>query len=81
PYRIEKRVADLTIGDFWGVEKILPSEPTRAGLSVLIASTNKGKGFVNKVPQLVLKEVDEALVLKKALKGYLSADRRKSGNR
>ncbi|MBR7028744.1 MAG: Coenzyme F420 hydrogenase/dehydrogenase, beta subunit C-terminal domain [Bacteroidaceae bacterium] len=71
PYRIEKRAADLTIGDFWGVEKILPSEPTRAGLSVLIASTNKGKDFVNKVPQLVLKEVDENLVLKKALKGYV----------
>lgn len=71
PYRIEKRVADLTIGDFWGVEKLLSDVPTRQGLSVLIASTDKGKDFVKDVLQLVLTEVDTVLVVKKALKGYV----------
>ena len=42
PFRKYERAADITLGDFWGIEKIYPElcEPT--GTSLAIVSTKKG---------------------------------------
>ncbi len=39
----QKRVSDITIGDFWGIRKVLPSFPYKESVSEIIPNTNKGK--------------------------------------
>lgn len=70
PYRIEERYSDMTIGDFWGIEKLLPQEPTREGVSVLIVSTERAMEFVNGVENLSLKETSATLTPQKSLGGF-----------
>lgn len=70
PYRIEQRYSDITIGDFWGIEKILPQENTRLGASVLIVSSEKGYSFCEENKYLNLKKVNEQKT-KAVLKGYI----------
>lgn len=41
-YKVD-RVSDITIGDFWGVDKILPEMEDNIGTSLAIISTKKGK--------------------------------------
>jgi coenzyme F420-reducing hydrogenase beta subunit len=36
------RVADITVGDYWGVNKVFPELDEKAGVSCLIVSTEKG---------------------------------------
>ena len=45
-YKSEKRVSDITIGDFWGVEGI-DENTMRNGISALIVNTEKGYGLVD----------------------------------
>ncbi len=71
PYRIEERYADITIGDFWGIEHVLPELPTHDGVSVLVTSTRQGKEFVADVEKLNLREVDAHLTTTKALRGFV----------
>ena len=40
------RKSDLTIGDFWGIQKLYPNLDYNKGVSVMIASTAKGKRTV-----------------------------------
>lgn len=42
-YASLNRVADFTLGDFWGVEKYLPDIEAKAGVSALLINTEKGK--------------------------------------
>lgn len=48
-----KRVGDLTIGDFWGVEKYFPNLDAHKGISLLLVNSQKGK----QVLQLIDKSV------------------------
>lgn len=59
-YVSENRHADLTIGDFWGIEKIDPeTEDDDTGISLLNVNTVKGKEFISEIgDQLILKPVD-----------------------
>lgn len=45
-YSTLPRKSDITIGDYWGVQKAHPTINTKNGVSVLIASTTKGKAVV-----------------------------------
>lgn len=38
----KRRISDFTIGDFWGIEKILPNIETSRGVSLLNVNSNKG---------------------------------------
>ena len=38
-----KRTSDITIGDFWGIEKIDPNFANMKGTSVVLIHTQKGK--------------------------------------
>ena len=42
-----KRESDLTIGDFWGIEKEYPDMYDNKGVSLLIVSTEKGEKLFN----------------------------------
>lgn len=54
PYANARRVADLTLGDFWGIEKYYAKEmrneamPCRTDWSCLLVNTRKGKAFLEK---------------------------------
>ena len=48
PYDITQRKSDLTMGDFWGVEEVLPSFDGVAGTSMLICSTEKGRAMLER---------------------------------
>lgn len=41
--------SDLTIGDYWGIEKVLPGFDDDTGASVVIAYTEKGKDWFGKL--------------------------------
>ncbi len=69
-YRKEQRNSDVTIGDFWGIEKIAPELETKQGVTALITSTAKGADFVEHCSEISKTEVDGAESAK-VLKGYI----------
>lgn len=48
PYAGERRVADITLGDFWGVELFHSEFYDSRGVSVVIVNTAKGEDFLKK---------------------------------
>ncbi len=42
-YASTDRVADMTVGDYWGIEKILPEYDDNTGVSLLMINTPKGE--------------------------------------
>jgi coenzyme F420-reducing hydrogenase beta subunit len=48
-YADSMRVADLTVGDFWGIEKIDASFFSEMGVSVVLANTDKGSELVKQI--------------------------------
>lgn len=58
PYAKRERYSDWTIGDFWGAAKYCENIDTSKGVSVIIASTDKGISLVNELRNDgVIKEV------------------------
>lgn len=48
PYDIANRRADITIGDFWGVDEALPSFDGASGTSMIICGTEKGRSVIDR---------------------------------
>lgn len=46
-FRQEERVSDISLGDFWGIEKYYPHVQTRNGVSAIIVSTSKGQDLLD----------------------------------
>lgn len=46
PYAKSLRISDLTIGDYWGVEKEISSLNSHEGVSLVLANTQKGQRFL-----------------------------------
>ena len=42
-----KRPSDITLGDFWGIEKAIPDFSDEKGVSLLLVNTSKGKEILN----------------------------------
>lgn len=40
------RVSDITIGDFWGIENVMPEIPSKDGVSEIIVNSHKGEDLV-----------------------------------
>lgn len=57
-YRTAQREADITIGDFWGISKVLPDLECSKGASVVITSTPEGELFLNSCKDIKLISVD-----------------------
>lgn len=48
-YTSIKRVADITLADFWGIEKLDPEFNDNKGLSLILVSSDKGNDLFNSV--------------------------------
>lgn len=48
-YKGQVRVSDITLSDFWGIEKELPDFPARNGASAILINTEKGKQLMEKI--------------------------------
>ncbi|MCG2759822.1 MAG: Coenzyme F420 hydrogenase/dehydrogenase, beta subunit C-terminal domain [Candidatus Delongbacteria bacterium] len=58
-YRSRNRNADITIGDFWGIEKLISNVDVSKGVSLIYTNNEKGKDFLEKCSdKLFLKEID-----------------------
>lgn len=58
-FRGVHRSSDITLGDFWGIEKIHPHMADDKGISVIVINTGKGKQLLDKIKaQLLIEEVD-----------------------
>ena len=54
-----KRISDLTMADFWGVEKLFPDKDVHKGISALIVNSVKGNKLLSDLNQIMeLNEVD-----------------------
>ncbi len=54
----ESKSADITLGDFWGIEKICPELNDGKGVSLVLIRSSKGKRLIDKVEgEILLKEV------------------------
>lgn len=49
------RVADITLGDFWGIEKFHPKMDDDKGTSVVLLNTNHGKKLFNSISNNIIK--------------------------
>lgn len=64
PYAQEKRVSDLTIGDFWGIQKENLKYAYDGNISLILINTEKGKAFFGKIKNLFTYEnrpIEEAI--------------------
>jgi len=50
-YRKIKRVSDITVADFWGIEKYYPEIETKQGVSAIQINTEKGGKIYNQLVQ------------------------------
>ena len=55
------KVADITIGDFWGVEKLTNITGIENGISLVYANTKKGLDKISKLKGVTKHELDENL--------------------
>lgn len=57
----EKRMADITLGDFWGVEEIYPNMNIKNGMSVVITHSNRGQEYVEGLDmEMEISSIEEA---------------------
>lgn len=70
-YRVEERNSDIVIGDFWGVQNVLPEADTYNGVSAIITTSQRGDEFVQENPYLCNTLVD-AEKAKAVLKGFVN---------
>lgn len=64
-YANTNRCGDLTIGDFWGIEKCHPKFSSKLGVSVVLVNTDKGKELLKKMKKkssLLKSSLDEAMI-------------------
>lgn len=63
-FKTKERVSDITVADFWGIDKIYPEWDDDKGMTLLIVHSSTGKKVLEKIePKLFLKSVniDEAI--------------------
>lgn len=52
-FRGDNRVSDITLGDFWGIENVLPDKYDNKGTSIVIINTDKGFDIFNKISEYI----------------------------
>lgn len=53
-YACSDRKGDITLGDFWGVEKYYPELDKSKGVSALLVNTNKGQEIIEKLKDYII---------------------------
>ena len=46
------RISDISIGDFWGIQNIMPEFPRKDGVSEILVSTDKGIQVINQIYEM-----------------------------
>lgn len=71
-FRSFDRVADITIGDFWGIEHLmhLPEETIRQGISIVHVQTTKGKKYLPAIENGILGHFTDFEKIRKYNGGY-----------
>lgn len=54
-YAQKERVGDITIGDFWGIDSILPEMNDKKGTSLVLTNTDKGEETLKAIRKYILK--------------------------
>lgn len=49
--------SDMTLGDFWGIEKVFPNMDDNLGVSVVLVNSSRGESYLKKM-DIIRKEVD-----------------------
>ena len=62
-YANTERVADITVGDFWGIEKVFPKIDDNKGVSLVLVNSEKGHTFwkEHKNDEIIECEIDKCL--------------------
>lgn len=71
-YASEKRHSDITIGDFWGIEKFYPEKDDNKGTSVIMLRTNKAKDLFSKALDEIAWKIELAECIQPNLLGPTS---------
>ena len=53
-----ERITDITLGDFWGIEKIMPDFSKDNGVSEILVNTAKGKYIIESIKKFNRKNAD-----------------------
>ncbi len=69
PFATQKRISDLTMGDFWGIQKSHPEWDSPMGVSLVLTQTAKGHALLKLCDTLELHEV----ALQDSLQPHLKA--------
>lgn len=56
PYAAVKRDSDITIGDFWGIENVLPDFYEASGNSLVLVHTDKGMSLMQECNSSIIKQ-------------------------
>lgn len=51
PYAKEERISDITLGDYWGVEKVFPDLEYKRGVSLVLVHSQQGQELVQMIGQ------------------------------
>ena len=77
PYAQSNRPGDITLGDFWGIERVLPDFYNPDGMSAVLINTEKGNALWSAIsPNVVAESVDTALIIQN--NGQLKAPTKRS---
>lgn len=57
-FKTVNRVSDVTIADFWGVERVLPQFADKNGVSLAFLQTDKGQAFFGSIQNIAFVEAD-----------------------
>lgn len=55
-YTKENHTSDITLGDFWGINKVDSKLDVKDGVSVVVCNTEKGVDTINSISDLVVKK-------------------------
>ena len=50
-YASKERISDITIGDFWGLDRSTLEHPYEGKISVMLVCSEKGKAFINQLDE------------------------------
>jgi len=64
-----ERTSDVTIGDFWGIEEIMPKVDSSNGVSLIISNSKKGEALID-----MMRTVYDSANLPYILKPYLGKE-------
>lgn len=68
-------MSDITLGDFWGIEKIFPDFDDDKGTSVVICNTNLGYDLWARIDSVMKRETELSVIKKYNRSYYQSAER------